>query len=94
MKITQHRKNLTKLQASLLDMAKDSISNGASFSQTADRLKDAITLYKSQHPKYKGQTYVSYSAPNRYEKYGVTTKEAIYIRDAGGDYTLISILNK
>jgi hypothetical protein len=94
MKIIQHRKNLTKLQSDLLDMAKNNLNDGVSFRQTADRLKDAITFYKSFHPKYKGQTYVSYHKHNEYEKYGLTSAESICIRDAGGDITLISIFNE
>jgi hypothetical protein len=88
--VIQHRKNLTKLQAHLFELAKDSLNAGASFSQTADRLIDALAFYKSQNPKYRGQTYVSYFSPDRW----TTGRESVHICDAGGDVTLISIYNE
>jgi hypothetical protein len=85
----QHRKKVTKLQKGLRDIAETNLLNGVSIKQTADRLNDSVTFWRSQNPTRKEQTYVTIFDLSECHK-----TRGIYIRDAGQDATIISIVEE
>ncbi|GAB6121628.1 hypothetical protein [Dysgonomonas termitidis] len=78
--VSQYRKNITKFAQGLKDKAVSMLEEGKSLKEIYDALNPDIRA------KANG-IYASYRAACEWAKY-----DALYIRNANGDYTIITII--
>jgi ATP-dependent protease HslVU (ClpYQ) peptidase subunit len=85
----QYRKNTTKLQRQLIEMAQTLIKENKSINEIYNNLSDVVKDWRKNNPLRREQTYVTYASKYKYNNFN-----AVYIIEAGGDATIFSIIER